>query len=58
VEPEPATAKIPCIFGLFASIKRVAQVDNRDSMGYIRRLEVEDMAFVGPSLYPNSNPIN
>jgi hypothetical protein len=34
------------------------EVDNPDLIGYIRALEVEDMAFVGPSLYPNSNPIN
>jgi hypothetical protein len=34
------------------------KVDIPDSIWYIRRLEVEDMAFVGPQLYPNSNPIN
>jgi hypothetical protein len=38
--------------------KHDPQVDNPDSISYIRALEVEDLAFVGPSLYPNSNPIN
>ena len=36
----------------------MGKVDIPDSIWYIRRLEVEDMAFVGPRLYPNSNPIN
>ena len=36
----------------------MGKVDIPDSIWYIRCLEVGDMAFVGPPLYPNSNPIN
>jgi hypothetical protein len=35
---------MPCIFGLFHSIKRRPQVDNPVFIWYIRALEVEGMA--------------
>jgi hypothetical protein len=52
------TPTIPRIFALRAGNPAMGKVDIPDSIWYIRRLEVEDMAFVGPQLYPNSNPIN
>jgi len=48
----------PRFFVLWPGNLTAGKVDIPDSIWYIRRLEVEDMAFVGPSLYPNSNPIN
>jgi hypothetical protein len=59
--PRFATAKkrrFAAVFASKAGKPPRCEVDNPKSIGYIRALEVEDMAFVGPSLYPNSNPIN
>ncbi|MBC7579006.1 MAG: hypothetical protein H7312_16850 [Tardiphaga sp.] len=48
----------PSILRIMTGKPRPAEVDILESIWYIRYLEVEDVAFAGPSLYPNSNPIN